>query len=162
MVFYNCISHFYISYSNVNEISYFKDIVIRMSKTPFWIAAWRWIYKEAETCLWFNYILIIWYNKSCVRLKMCIHFINYTLLFYVVSSHTFRVISSHHRGDQFQGTYLCICVESHCRALHIFCIWQMQNIWFRCVLYTVHKTDMCIAVRDMLEMIQFTNLCIAS
>jgi len=39
MLFYNCISHFishfYISYPNVNEISYFKDTANCISKTSF-------------------------------------------------------------------------------------------------------------------------------
>ena len=40
----------------------------------FWIAVWRWLHIEAKTCHWFNYIL---YNKGCVWLKTCMHFINY-------------------------------------------------------------------------------------
>jgi len=47
------------SYSNVNEISYFQDIANCISKNAFWNAAWRWLYKEAETRRWFNYLLII-------------------------------------------------------------------------------------------------------
>jgi hypothetical protein len=35
IVFHIFISHFRISYSNVNEISYFKDIDNYVSKTPF-------------------------------------------------------------------------------------------------------------------------------
>jgi hypothetical protein len=48
-----------------------------------WIAAWRWLYKEAETCRWFNYILITFYITEVVLdwtvgLKTCIHFIRAT------------------------------------------------------------------------------------
>jgi len=38
------------SYSNVNEISYFKDIANCIPNNAFWVAAWRWLYDEAETC----------------------------------------------------------------------------------------------------------------
>jgi len=26
-------------------------------QNAFWVTAWRWLYKEAETCRWFNYLL---------------------------------------------------------------------------------------------------------
>jgi len=51
------ISHFYISYSNVNESSHCKDIANCILENAFWVAAWRWLYKEAETCRWFNCLL---------------------------------------------------------------------------------------------------------
>ena len=43
------ISQFHISYSNINEISYFKDFANCIQKHAFWVAARRWLYKEAET-----------------------------------------------------------------------------------------------------------------
>jgi len=36
-------------------------------KNAFWVAAWRWLYKEADTCRWYD-LLIMLYNKGCVRL----------------------------------------------------------------------------------------------
>jgi hypothetical protein len=35
MIFFNLISHYYIQYSNVNEISYFKDIANLYKKKAF-------------------------------------------------------------------------------------------------------------------------------
>jgi hypothetical protein len=144
------ISHFYISYSNVNEISYFKGIANCISKNAFWIAAWIWIYKEDESCLWFNYILIILYNKGCVWMKTCIHFINYALLFYVVSSwHIFQLISSHQQGDQLQGMYLCISVESRCRALHCtFSVCGKYSILDSAVSYMLYIRHTCVSLSE--------------
>jgi len=39
IVFHIFVSHFYIPYPNVNEISYFKDIANFISKTPFELQA---------------------------------------------------------------------------------------------------------------------------
>jgi hypothetical protein len=50
---------FYISYSNVNEISYFKHIAKCISKNASWVAAWTWLYKEAETCREYDLLIII-------------------------------------------------------------------------------------------------------
>ena len=59
---------------NYKIISYCKDIAKCISENAFWFAAWRWLYKEAETCRRFDYLLIMFYTK---RLKTCIHFVNY-------------------------------------------------------------------------------------
>jgi len=70
------ISHFYISYSNVKENSYFKDIANCISKNAFWVAAWRWIYKEAETCRCYDPFIILSITEFMLDWKTYIHFIN--------------------------------------------------------------------------------------
>jgi hypothetical protein len=53
----------FISYYNVKEISYFKDTANSISKNAFRVAAWRWLYKEAETCRCYDPFII--YNIAC-------------------------------------------------------------------------------------------------
>jgi len=76
--YHTFISHIFISYSNINQISHYKDVANCITKkSSFWIAAWRWLYQETETCRLFNYILITFlYNEGCERLQTFIQFIN--------------------------------------------------------------------------------------
>jgi len=77
IVFNTFISHFYISYPNVNEISYFKDIANCISKAPFEVQPEDGFTKKAKHVAGLITFQLFVYNKGCVRLKTCIHFINY-------------------------------------------------------------------------------------
>jgi hypothetical protein len=77
IVFHISISHFYISYRNVNEISYFKDIANCISKTPFELQPEDGFIKKPKHVAGLITFQLFLYIKGCVRLKTCIHFINY-------------------------------------------------------------------------------------
>jgi hypothetical protein len=68
MLFYNCISHFlyliFISHILMSERSCIVKTLPIVSQNIFWVAAWRWLYKEAEnmSLIWsFNCLLITLY-----------------------------------------------------------------------------------------------------
>ena len=45
-------------------------------KNAFWVAAWRWLYKEAETCRWYDLLIIFYIIKVVLDCKH-IYLINY-------------------------------------------------------------------------------------
>jgi len=49
-------------------------------KNSFWVAAWRWLYKEAETCRWYDLLIIFYIIKVVLDYKLIyiyIYTINY-------------------------------------------------------------------------------------
>jgi len=65
---------FFISYSNINEFSYSKDVVNNMSKTPFELQPEDGFIKKPKHVVDLIIFKLFLYNKANVRLKTCIHF----------------------------------------------------------------------------------------